>query len=102
MIGVAERLEDRIVLAVHRQQPRPRSRCGLRMKGAAGADEAFLVGERDGAPGRQRRIGRFDPRRSGDRADDHIGGAQRRLDDRLAPGGGLDAGAVPSASFSAL
>ncbi len=59
----------------------------------AGADEAFLVGERDGAAFGERGIGRLDAGRAGNGADDDVGRAERRLDNRLCAGRGLDAAA---------
>ena len=58
----------------------------------AGADEAFLVGERERRAAFDRRERRLKPRRAGDRADHPFGRTARRLGDRVGPGRGLDAG----------
>ena len=59
----------------------------------ARTDQAFLVGERDGAALGQRRICRLDAGSAGNRADHEIGWTQRGLDHRLGAGGRLDAAA---------
>ena len=57
----------------------------------AGADQAFLVGERDDRAALGRRQRRLEPGRAGDRADHPFGRASRRLDERAFAGAGLDA-----------
>ena len=82
-IGAAQRLEYGVVLAVHGQQAHAHAR-GHAHEGRARANQAFLVGQRDGAPGRQCRESRLDAGRPSDGTDHEIGGMKRGLDHRLA------------------
>ena len=90
-IRAAQRLKNRVVLAVHRQEPHP----GLARRaheGDAGADQTFLIGERHVAAGLDRRVGRLDAGGADDGANHEIGLARRRLDHGLASGGDLNIG----------
>ena len=87
----AKRLENRVVLTVHRQQPHAHFRRHPH-EGHAGADETFLIGQRHVAPGRERGVGRLHAGGADDGRDDEIGVAQRGLDDRLATRGDLSVG----------
>ncbi len=92
LVLAGDQLEDRVVLAVDRQQMRPGAR-HLGQEQRPRGDQALLVGERDRRAlphGRQRRA---QPRRADDRRHDPVGGARRRLLQRLGPGRGLDAAA---------
>ena len=88
-IARADRLEQGVVLGIHRQQRRPRATRRLHHR-FAGADQRLLVGERDRAPGRDRGEGRSQPRGADDRRNHQIGVAQRGLLDRLRAGGDFD------------
>ena len=84
-----EDLEDGVVLAVHRQEPRA---AALRLVGdeRAGADERLLVGERHHDAAAHRRHGGCKPGRSDDRRHDPGGGARGGLDHGGGAGPGLD------------
>ena len=88
----AERLKDRIVLAVDRQEPGANVSRGAH-EGRAGADEAFLVGESDSSAPRERGMRRLYASGTGDGAEDQIGGPPRRFHNGLRAGGNLDPGA---------
>ena len=64
-----------------------------RHEGAAGADQAFLVGERDVAAGADRRSRRPQARRADDRREHDVDRLGGRLLHRRGAGGGRDAGA---------
>ena len=87
----AKRLENGVVLAVHRQQSHAHFR-RLPHEGHAGADETFLIGERHVAAGGERGVGRLDAGGADNGRDHEIGVAQRGLDDRLATRGDLNVG----------
>ncbi len=87
-----KRLENRIVLGIDRQNGGAAGG-GAAHEQRAGANEAFLVGERD----RRAALGRGKRRRqacgAGDRRHDPIGRPLRGLDHCLGAGGRFDAGA---------
>ena len=76
----AQCLEDRIVLGIDRQHGGAAGRCAAHEQ-RAGADETFLVGERDrcAAFGRGKR--RREARGAGDRRHDPLGGPLRGFND---------------------
>ncbi len=88
----AQRLEDRVVLGIDRQD---RGAGGRRPphEQRAGADQTFLIGKRH----RRAALGggerRLEAGRTGDRSHHPIGGSLRRLDDSRSTGSSLDAGA---------
>ena len=86
------RLKQRIMFAVDRQNSCARCRRAAHEQ-CAGADEAFLVGERDGGAPPDRSHCRLQADRAGDRRHHPIGGIKCRFDQRRFTGGGLDAGA---------
>ena len=67
---------------------------------AAGADQAFLVGERDGRAALDRGHGRLEADGAADRRHHPVGRTLRRFHQRLLAGGGFDRRCRPSASFS--
>ena len=88
-VAAAERLEDRVVFGIHRQQ----ARAGLarrRHHRVAGAHQRLLVGQRDRAAGRNGGVGRRQAGGADDRRDDQIGRFERRRDHRLGPRRGFD------------
>ncbi len=80
----AQRLEDRVVLGIDRQH-RGARRGRAAHEQRAGADEAFLVGERNGRAALGGGERRLEAGRAGDRRHDPIGRSLRRLDDGVAP-----------------
>ena len=76
-----ERLEDRVVLGIDRQHGGA-GRGGAPHEQGAGADQAFLVGKRDGRAALGRGERRREPCRAGDRRHDPIGRPLRGLDQR--------------------
>ena len=89
-IAPAQRLKNRVVLGIHRQQARAGA-ARRRHHRLAGAHQRFLVGERDGATRVNRGVGRSEPGRADDRRNDEIGLPKRRFDHRLGSGGDFDA-----------
>ncbi len=88
----AQRLEDRIVLGIDRQDG---GAFGGRAahEQRAGTDEAFLIGERDGRAALGGGERRREACRAGYRRHDPLGRPLRGFDDRAGAGGGLDVGA---------
>ena len=85
-----QRLKDRIVLGIDRQD----DRAGLLRpphEQGAGAHQALLVGERDGGAALQRRHGGAQAGGAGDRGHDPLGRAPGGVDDRILSGSRLDA-----------
>ena len=70
----AERLGERVVLGIDGQQLGVVAG-GIAHEGGAGADEALLVGQRDGAPEPERRVRGLEARRAAHRGDEQEGSA---------------------------
>ena len=86
----AQGLKDRVVLGIDRQHDGAcRGRASHEQR--AGADQALLVGERDGGAALDRGERRSQTGRAGDRGHDPIGRPLRRLDDGRLASTGLDA-----------
>ena len=88
----AERLEDRVVLAIDRQHGRAGAGGAAHEQGA-GTDQAFLVGERDGRAALDRGQRRLQSGRAADRRHHPVGRTLRRLEQRLFARRRLDAAA---------
>ena len=96
-----EALEDRVVLGIDRQQGRPVRAGPRRCIEIAGADQRFLVGERDDGAAPHRRQRRREARGADDRRHHPIGRPVRRLDHGLAARPRVSMPVPASASFSA-
>ena len=86
----AERLEHRVVLGIDRQHGGA-GRCGAAHEQAAGANQAFLVGERDRRAALDRRKRRLQSDRTADRRHHPVGRTLRRFDQSIFAGRGFDA-----------
>ena len=85
----AQRLENRVMLRVHRQDARAAAR-RLRHDERAGADDRLLIGHGDRPPRRNRRIGGRQAGRADDAGNHHLRRASGGRDDGVLAAGDLN------------